>query len=236
MTPASSSNIIIHDSFYSQEDLKKMLSFCETQNTWFSSTFYRNGKVENYSDQKTNFYNASPEILNLFTDALGLVKSQIEWSYGSRVVPKKSEAIRKWSPGEYQEVHADNEHANGRFLSLQYVTDQNQEVEESEDSLPNDFVDYSSVFYINDNYTGGELFFPEYDIIIKPKAGNFITWPSNAKYMHGVTNVVDGYRYTIPSMWYSEKAVLLNSIKSFKCARNIAEENYSNKFVKTSVL
>ena len=151
-------------------------------------------------------------------------------------MPKKSEAIRKWSPGEHQEVHADNELANGRFLSLQYVTDQNQEFEESEDSLPNDFVDYSSVFYINDNYTGGELFFPEYDIIIKPKAGNFITWPSNAKYMHGVTNVVDGYRYTIPSMWYSEKAVLLNSIKSFKCARSIAEENYSNKFVKTSVL
>lgn len=236
MTPASPNNIIIHKSLYSQEDLEKILSFCEGASTWSSSTFYRNGKVENYPDLKTTFNDASPEVFNLFTNALSLIKDKIEWSYGARVIPKKYEAIRKWSPNEHQDVHADNELASGRFLSLQYITDEDQEIDESEHALPNDFVDYSSVFYINDNYTGGELFFPEYDITIKPKAGDFITWPSNAKYLHGVTSVIDGYRYTMPSMWYSEKAVLLNSIKSFKYARRISEENYSNKFVKTPIL
>jgi len=151
-------------------------------------------------------------------------------------VPKKDEAIRRWSPGESQEVHADNELVTGEFISLQYITDENQNIDESEYSLPNDFVDFSSVFYINDDYEGGELFFPEYDIKIKAKSGSFITWPSNAKYLHGINKVINGYRYTVPSMWYSEKAVLLNAIKSFKYARVISEQNYSNKFVKTSVL
>ena len=147
-------------------------------------------------------------------------------------MPKKDEAIRRWSPGESQEVHADNELITGEFISLQYITDENQYLDESYCSLPNDFVDFSSIFYINDDYEGGEIFFPEYNMKIKPKAGTFITWPSNAKYMHGVCEITDGYRYTIPSLWYGEKAVLLNSIKSFKYARRISEENYSNKFVK----
>ena len=236
MTPASPNNIIIHDSLYSEEDLNKMLSFCKTQTTWSNSIFYSNGQLKTYPDQKTNFHNATPEVFILFKNILNLIKDKIEWSYGTRVIPKEHEAIRKWSPGEFQDVHADNELATGEFISLQYITDQDQKIDESENSLPNDFVDFSSVFYINDDYSGGELFFPEYKLKIKPKSGTFITWPSNAKYLHGVDKVLDGYRYTIPSMWYSEKAVLLNAIKSFKCSRRISEENYSNKFVKTSVL
>jgi len=236
MPPASPDNIIVHDSLFSGEDLNKMLSFCKSQTTWSNSIFYSSGKLQTYPDEKTNFHNATPEVFNLFVNILNIIKDKIEWSYGTRVVPKKNEAIRRWSPGEFQDVHADSELATGEFISLQYITDEDQNIDESEHSLPNDFVDFSSVFYINDDYKGGELFFPEYDVKIKAKSGSFITWPSNAKYLHGVDKVIDGYRYTIPSMWYSEKAVLLNSIKSFKCARSISEENYNNKFVKTSVL
>ena len=236
MTPASPNNIIVHDSLFSGEDLNKMLSFCKSQTTWSNSIFYSSGKLQTYPDEKTNFHNATPEVFNLFVNILNIIKNKIERSYGTRVVPKKNEAIRRWSPGEFQDVHADSELATGEFISLQYITDEDQNIDESEHSLPNDFVDFSSVFYINDDYKGGELFFPEYDVKIKAKSGSFITWPSNAKYLHGVNKVIDGYRYTIPSMWYSEKAVLLNSIKSFKCARSISEENYKNKFVKTSVL
>lgn len=238
MTPASSSNIIIHNSFFSQEDLNKMLSFCSNHTAWLNSVFYTKGKLQTYPDQRAIFYNASPEVSDLFTKILNLIKDKIEWTYGTRIIPKKteSESVRKWSPGDSQEIHADNERENGGFISLEYITDQDQYLDETEDSLPNDFIEYSSVFYINDDYSGGELFFPEYDIKIKPKAGTFVTWPSNAKYMHGVCEITDGYRYTIPGIWYSEKAVLLNSIKSFKCARRISEENYSNKFVETSIL
>lgn len=58
----------------------------------------------------------------------------------------------------------------------------------------------SSVIYLNDNYEGGELYFPDHDLSIKPEAGDYITWPGNRWYQHGVKEVTSGIRYTL-SIW-----------------------------------
>jgi hypothetical protein len=56
--------------------------------------------------------------------------------------------------------------------------------------------------YPNDSYTGGEITFPDYDLIIKPKPGDMILFPGNGKYKHTVEVVTSGVRYTMPS-WYT---------------------------------
>lgn len=48
------------------------------------------------------------------------------------------------------------------------------------------------LFYINDDYEGGELYFPGLDFEYKPKAGDFVTFPSYEKYTHGVRPVLSG--------------------------------------------
>lgn len=58
----------------------------------------------------------------------------------------------------------------------------------------------SSVIYLNDDYDGGDLYFPDHGIEIKPEAGDFITWPGNGWYQHGVKEVRNGVRYTL-SIW-----------------------------------
>ena len=58
----------------------------------------------------------------------------------------------------------------------------------------------SSVIYLNDDYDGGELYFPDQNLEIKPKAGDFITWPGNRWYQHGVKEVKDSVRFTL-SIW-----------------------------------
>lgn len=58
----------------------------------------------------------------------------------------------------------------------------------------------SSVIYLNDDYEGGELYFPDHGIEIKPEAGDFMTWPGNGWYQHGVKEVSGGVRYTL-SIW-----------------------------------
>ena len=58
----------------------------------------------------------------------------------------------------------------------------------------------SSVIYLNDNYDGGELYFPDHNLEIKPGAGDYITWPGNRWYQHGVKEVKNGVRYTL-STW-----------------------------------
>jgi hypothetical protein len=52
------------------------------------------------------------------------------------------------------------------------------------------------MYYINDNYEGGEIFFPDYDLKIKPKSNSLVMFPGNENYVHGVLEVLEGFRYT----------------------------------------
>lgn len=58
----------------------------------------------------------------------------------------------------------------------------------------------SALAYLNDDYEGGELYFPDLDFGIKPKKGMLITFPGNLHYVHGVAPITKGTRYTL-SQW-----------------------------------
>lgn len=61
------------------------------------------------------------------------------------------------------------------------------------------------VIYLNDDYSDGELFFPDYDLEFRPKAGSMITFPGTEDYMHGVKDVGDGpTRYVISVFAYTK--------------------------------
>lgn len=62
----------------------------------------------------------------------------------------------------------------------------------------------SVVLYINDNYEGGELYFKEQDISIKPTAGSLIAFPSVAPYYHQSMIVTKGLKYMSPGFWYKD--------------------------------
>lgn len=65
-------------------------------------------------------------------------------------------------------------------------------------------VQFSSIAYLNDDYEGGELYFPNQDFLYKPKAGDIVTFPSGGtEYPHEVKKVSSGKRYTI-AMWHSK--------------------------------
>lgn len=55
----------------------------------------------------------------------------------------------------------------------------------------------SFVYYLNDNYTGGEINFPRFDIVFKPKANQMIVFPSTYVYNHSVSPVIEGERYAV---------------------------------------
>ncbi len=62
--------------------------------------------------------------------------------------------------------------------------------------------DYTALVYLNDNFTGGELVFPDRDVVIIPKSGLFVGFPSNHKFVHAVPNVLSGKRYSLP-VWFT---------------------------------
>jgi len=57
-------------------------------------------------------------------------------------------------------------------------------------------------WFLNDDFSGGELVFPEFDLTIKPVAGEMIIFPSNHPYLHRVNPVSTGIRYAAVR-WYT---------------------------------
>jgi len=57
----------------------------------------------------------------------------------------------------------------------------------------------STVYYMNEDYEGGEIQFPRFNIYYKPKAHDLLMFPSNYVYNHSVTEVTEGTRYAVVS-------------------------------------
>ncbi|PWT85868.1 MAG: hypothetical protein C5B58_02390 [Acidobacteria bacterium] len=97
-------------------------------------------------------------------------------------------------PGDSHIAHADNERRKyGRWVPNH--TPQR---------------DYTGLAYLNDNFTGGELVFPDLGVVIVPKPGLLVGFPSNHKFVHAVPKVLSGKRYSLP-VWFS-----VNSAKAME--------------------
>ncbi len=71
--------------------------------------------------------------------------------------------------------------------------------EHFDSTRPNDI---ATLVYLNDDYVGGDIYFPEYDISFKPEPGDLLTFPDNPKFIHGVKAITEGIRYTTPR-WFT---------------------------------
>ncbi len=83
----------------------------------------------------------------------------------------------RWRPGDKQAAHADCEQPDGR---------------------PNQFPwrAFASIIYLNDEFEGGRIHFPKLGLEPPIKPRMMAYFPSTADYLHGVTEVAAGMRYT----------------------------------------
>lgn len=115
--------------------------------------------------------------------------------FGEYCYPENTELTR-WFPGDNMSVHADNswpEEAKEQMKDHPH---------------PTAYRDYSGIFYLNDAYGGGEIYFPRLDVEIKPKIGSCVIFPSGLDHIHGVKTVEEHNRYTI-AVWYTKNAAWL---------------------------
>ncbi len=59
----------------------------------------------------------------------------------------------------------------------------------------------SLVYYANDEYSGGEIFFDQFNLKIQPEKNQLLIFPSNYIYSHSISEVLEGTRYSIVT-WY----------------------------------
>ena len=60
-----------------------------------------------------------------------------------------------------------------------------------------------SCWFVNDDFTGGETYFSNYNYEVKPEPGTVILFSSGKDHIHGVNEVLSGERYTMTT-WYTK--------------------------------
>lgn len=187
-------NIVSLNNFITGEELYKLNSFIRGNTVWdVTETHYNeNGTViydSNYWDNRVitypNISKVDATIIDIIEGMVARLKVEVDTFFSVDAAPT-SPAMVRWLPGQLQMPHADKELHSG-----------------PDAGKPNDFpwYDIAGLFYINDDYEGGELYFPNQGIQFKPKAGSAYFFPGDMNYIHGVTEIKSGIRYTVPFFW-----------------------------------
>jgi len=190
----SSDNIVALDNFMTDEELSYLNNFARNNTAWdVTESHYNEDGVCIYdasfwedrvaTDNTLN--SADPKVTEMIKGMQARLKIEVDKFFKVDALPT-SAALVRWLPGQYQHPHADKELHIGENRGK-----------------PNDFpyYDLSGLFYINNDYEGGELYFPDHGIQFKPKAGSAYFFPGDLNYLHGVTEITSGIRYVCPFFW-----------------------------------
>ena len=63
----------------------------------------------------------------------------------------------------------------------------------------------TALLYINDDFEGGELFYPELNFYYKPVPGQLVLHRGRMPFKHGVTEVISGWRFNLGVFGFSKK-------------------------------
>ncbi len=178
--------IIEIEDFVSEEESKKIMDYFESKGVnWGPIAFFGSeGMSVVHEDPTLETFNLPA---NFFGLLMGKYKEAIETIFERKVKPVNICHAQKWNVGGNASPHADNSELDGRPNAFE----------------TNKFV---SLLYLNDDYTGGELYFPDLDIEFKPKAQSWIAFNGGIENLHGVKPIKSGTRYTFVSFWDFEEA------------------------------
>lgn len=190
----SPDKVIKIDNFLTENELDFLGNFARNITQWdVTRTHYNEDGTIIYESEywkdrvatQTTLDKQNPEVAKMIRNAAFRLKFVIEENYNVVVNPTNPTIVR-WLPGQLQNPHADKELHEGESAGK-----------------PNDFpwYDIGSLFYLNDDYEGGELYFPNQGLEFKPTPGSAFFFPGDMNYIHGVREIKSGIRYTCPLFW-----------------------------------
>lgn len=192
----SPDNVVELEDMVTPEEQEYLLAFAKSNTVWdvTESQWNENGSIiydhrvwEDRVATMNTLLKADPtgEVVAILDRVIERMTPHIREKFQVEVKPTDA-AIVRWPVGTMQFPHADKELHEG-----------------PDAGTPNEFpwYDLGTVFYLNDDYEGGELFFPLQNIKFKPKPRAAYFFPGDKNYIHGVTKVTSGTRYTAPFFW-----------------------------------
>lgn len=184
-------NITIIEDFVEPEDLRILQEFFPTISEW------ENPMGDEFNEDGTCIYDASywwdrmcsgsilqriaPDMHALVDKYIDKMQNVLEQKFNVSLY-KRPPVLIRWLEGNEQQPHADKQ---------------------LNDGTPNPFPTYdiNSIIYWNDNFEGGDFYYPEFDINLPIKAGMAVAHPGDVHYLHGVRPMISGERWTTPSFY-----------------------------------
>ncbi len=108
---------------------------------------------------------------------------EIEPFYSCKLKSLEAPQVLRYSRGSHYKPHSDSDVINpatGRWRKAQNR-------------------DYSLLIYLDEDFEGGELIFPNFNYKLRPEAGMLAAFPSDCRYLHGAMPVLSGVRHAIVS-------------------------------------
>jgi len=181
-------DIVIYENFIDEETSAKLIKVLDKHAdagkiTWMPISFYESYSSVLPKDNDEDVVNEglSPNIfLEIKQGIINAVASVHDLD--PKIICQIGYHTQKWEPGAYARIHSDNtdKHGNsGAFTRSRYA----------------------AFLYLNDNFDGGLLQFPNQDLSIQPKVGTLAAFDGGFNNMHEVTLITNGVRYTIGSFW-----------------------------------
>lgn len=180
--------LIIVEDFITKEEASKTISLLNKLNEirpsfWKPISFYESyssGYPEDNDPILSEFglpSNWFSDLYQRFKDVVAEIANVPE-----EKLSKISFHSQKWEPGAFAPLHSDNssnEGVMGAFTRSRYA----------------------AFLYLNDDFEGGELSFPEHNLEFIPKTGMLAAFHGGHKNMHEVKVVKKSNRYTIGSFF-----------------------------------
>ena len=181
-------DIVIYENFLSDEDCQKMINALDAQAdngkiSWMPISFYESysSVLPQDNDQEIIDAGLAPTIFSDIENAMPQAIASVH-DLDPKTISKIGYHTQKWEPGAYARVHSDNTDEQGNSGAFTRSR-------------------YAGFLYLNNNFEGGLLRFPDQDIEIQPKTGMLAVFDGGFNNMHEVTMITSGVRYTIGSFW-----------------------------------
>jgi len=192
--------IIIKEGIVSPENIEELMLLTNNTKDIHQATIINNPKKDSHKEdlkvRNTLWYHITEEMaINLESAVAGCFRDHIVPKYNCQFKSYEPVQFLGYPPGGHYKGHNDGE-------SFNYETRQ------WESCMPRDV---SFLFYLNDQYGGGELEFYDLGLTIKPKKGMMIAFPSYKDFAHKVHPVTWGHRYTLVS-WVATQKHLYDTI------------------------
>jgi len=181
-------DIVVYEDFVDKETSAKLIKILDKHAdagkiTWMPISFYESysSVLPQDNDEYVIEEDLSPTIFSEIKQ--GIIKAVASvHDLDPKIICQIGYHTQKWEPGAYARKHSDNtdEHGHsGAFTRSRYA----------------------AFLYLNDDFEGGLLQFPDQNISIQPKVGMLAAFDGGFNNMHEVTLITKGIRYTIGSFW-----------------------------------